>query len=57
MPNHRTLTEAVRVRLNPELLRALQEYAEREDRPVGAVIRRFIREGLKRDADNEEVAA
>jgi predicted transcriptional regulator len=47
--NHRTLTEAVRVRLSPELLDELREYAEREERTVGAVIRRAIRDLLERE--------
>ena len=48
MPNHRTLTEAVRVRLTPELLEELQRFADKEERPVGAVIRRAIRDLLEK---------
>jgi hypothetical protein len=57
MDTTKTLTEGLRVNVTAEQREALERIADRDDRSVASVIRRFIREGLKRDADNEEVAA
>lgn len=44
-----TLSESVRVRLEPELREQLEEQASKETRPVGNLVRRYVREGLERD--------
>ena len=49
MGNGRTLTEAIRVRLSPELREDLERLAERDDRSVGAIVRRAIRDLLERE--------
>lgn len=46
-----TLTEDLRVRVNETTRRELEDIAERDERSVAAVIRRFIREGLERARD------
>lgn len=51
------LSEDLRVRVNEETRKALEELAEREERSVAQVIRRFVREGLERSAEKEEVVA
>lgn len=43
--------EPVSLRLDPGMKARLQKAAEREDRSMSQQIRRYIREGLKRDRD------
>ena len=57
MANNKTLTEGLRVNVTVAQREALEAIADRDDRSVAAVVRRFIREGLERDAANQEVAA
>lgn len=51
--NTNNLSEDIRVRVDPTTRAALETIAAREDRSVAAVIRRFIREGVDRDARKE----
>ena len=53
MKSH-TLNQSLRVRISEEQLARLQEIAERDDRSVGAVARRAIREMLERDKNGKE---
>ena len=45
----KTLTEGLRVNVTEADRMALERLAERDDRSVAAVVRRFIREGLERE--------
>ena len=47
---NKTLTEGLRVNVTLEQREALEELAQRDERSVAAIIRRFIREGLTREA-------
>ena len=42
-----TLTEVVKVRISAAQLEAVKQYAKEDDRSVGAVIRRALREFLE----------
>lgn len=48
------LTEPLATRLSLEERQELEQRAEREDRSVAYLIRRYIREGLERDRQAEE---
>lgn len=37
----------ISIRIEPELLKALDEWAEEEDRPVGSLVRVILREALE----------
>lgn len=56
-----TLSETIKARLEPELRVLLDREAERQERPYGHLVRRYVREGLKRDherrAKGERVGA
>ena len=45
----RTLTESIRVRLTKEQRVALEHLAEREDRSVGALVRRAVNDLLTKN--------
>lgn len=49
MVDTRTLTEAIRVRVTPEQREELEAIAAREERSVGAIIRRALRDLLERE--------
>lgn len=53
----RDLTEDLRVRVDEATRGELEEVAEREERSLAQVIRRYIRQGLERDrsAERQEV--
>lgn len=55
----RTLTKTLHIRITEEQRAALEDLAAHDHRSVGAVVRRFIREGLERERWEmaEEVAA
>lgn len=44
------LTEGIRVNVTAEQRAELEMIAQRDDRSVAAVVRRYIREGLEREA-------
>lgn len=49
-----TLDESIKVRLPADLKRQLEEAAARSDRPVGNLIRRYVREGLAADSNRND---
>lgn len=49
------LTEDLRVRVNETTREQLEALAEREERSIAQVIRRFIRQGLERERAEDEV--
>ena len=46
----KNLSEDIRVRVDQDTRAALEAIATREERSVAAIIRRFIRDGVDRDA-------
>ena len=50
----RNLQEAIRVRVTPEVRAQLEHVAERDERSVAAVIRRYVHEGLTREPHKKE---
>ena len=50
-----TLTAELKVRVDPADKAELEQRAERNDRTPAALVRRYIREGLERDRQAEEV--
>lgn len=53
----KTLTEGMRVNITTTERQALEELAAQEQRSVAFMIRRFIREGLEREATKQAAAA